>query len=242
MIEQSACNLAALYAKVSSQLVSKAGIVLVDYEGSIMSLLHRLAMDEGCFGTYNFVTVKNFEQHIITDLDESDATCEDFFIKCKVEFFRKAMDISEIENDSTKLSRMFNEELFSDCTLKSAEGMEFKIHKAVLAAESSVFESMFSNETDEDDNEDEFPKLGEDRKVLKEVFRYIYTREVVGLEALAEPLLVAANKYLVEGLKGICAAEILGQIKIENVLRLVVFANQHNCSEVVEYAAQFIAR
>ena len=78
--------------------------------------------------------------------------------------------------------------------------------------------------------------------MLKELFRFIYTREVVGLTELAEPLLAAANKFLVDDLKSICAVEIRDQITVDNVIILMTYANEHNCMEVEDYTAQFIAR
>lgn len=195
----------------------------------------------GFNGGNSLIPASKFDEHVESLFDEGIPTREDFNIKCKVEFFKKAMELPYIEKGSTLLTRMFDDNLFPDFTIKSEEGIKFEVHKAVLAAESTVFCSMFSNDMQE--KKSGIVKLDEGHKVLKEMLRFIYThREIIGLSELAEPLLVAANKYLLDDLKSICAAEILDQIQVDNAVRFLIFANAHNCSDIEDYAAQFIAR
>lgn len=221
------------WTKISSQIVNSSGVVLADYEDENWgSLVCSLAG-----GTSGVISKKKFDENVkIAKTGER----EEFIIKCKVEFFRRPLVLKLSESGSSVLWRIYSDTMFPDNIIKSADGVEFKVHKAVLAANSSVFFHMFSNEMQE--KEKTLIELPESQQVLKELFRYFYCREVEGLPDIAENLLTAANKYLVDELKLICAAEILDRLDVDNVIRLLIFANQHNCLEVEDAAAQFVAR
>lgn len=223
------CNFKELFAKASCKFLDK-----YDSFGDFDSNIYPFQINSS---ETIFVPVSKFKELVKTL--ENDSTYEDFKVKCKIEFFKRAMEIPNIEG-STILSRMFNENMFADFTINSQEGIKFKIHKGVLAAESSVFQAMFSNEMQE--KKEGVANLEESHKVLKELLSFIYTRKVENLFEVAEPLLIAANKYLIDDLKSICTAEILDQIEVENVIRLMILASEHNAQELEEYAIEFIAR
>lgn len=163
-----------------------------------------------------------------------------FTINCEVDFLEIPFSLPKLDEVSPLLFKMFNQNSFPDCVVKSSTGFEFKVHKAVLALNSEVFNSMFANQMKE--GKQGIATLEESDQVLKELFRFFYCGEVKGLSAIAPKLLVAANKYLVDDLKTLCAGEIVETLNVENALKLLIFANQHNCGELEEYAVRFIAR
>lgn len=205
------CNFKELFAKASCKFFDK-----YDSFGDFDSNIYPFQINSS---ETIFVPISKFKELVKTL--ENDSTYEDFKVKCI-------------------LSRMFNENMFADFTINSQEGIKFKIHKGVLAAESSVFQAMFSNEMQE--KKEGVANLEESHKVLKELLSFIYTRKVENLFEVAEPLLIAANKYLIDDLKSICTAEILDQIEVENVIRLMILASEHNAQKLEEYAIEFIAR
>ncbi|CAL5386966.1 unnamed protein product [Camellia sinensis] len=115
------------------------------------------------------------------------------------------------------LSRMLNEAIHADVTINTAEGT-LRAHKAILAASSPVFQSMFlhnlkekkSSTIDIDDMTQES---------CMALLSYLYgtiKQEDFWKHRLA--LLGAANKYDVENLKDSCEESLLEDINSGNVL------------------------
>jgi len=70
---------------------------------------------------------------------------------------------------------------------------EFRVHKSILAARSSVFDAMFSHDLEEcKQNRVEIPDVDVD--VFYEMLRFIYTGEVRDLDELAFEMFEAADK------------------------------------------------
>ena len=127
------------------------------------------------------------------------------------------MDPKEIKTFCTRqlvnhLSGLFESMQLSDVTFCIGD-REFPAHKVILVTRSKVFASMFEYETKENltnqiDIEDIEPE------VFQELLRFIYTGEVSlnKMETIAAGLLIAADKYLLDGLKMICENYLLRYI------------------------------
>lgn len=94
---------------------------------------------------------------------------------------------------------MFENDAFTDLELKANDGQIFRVHKAIIAARSSVFYAMLLNEASDDQDFVDVPEY--DSRVLEEVLRFIYCNEIEEFEEIAADLLSAAEKYRIEGLK-----------------------------------------
>ena len=114
----------------------------------------------------------------------------------------------------------------SDVTIQ-IDGKNFEAHKAVLAARSPVFLAMFqSNLTEDQTNTLKIDDIEPD--VFKEMLRFIYTDQVENVDALAEKLLAAADKYMLDLLKTKCEAYLATYITGENCCQLLILADLHS--------------
>ncbi|KAK8946992.1 BTB/POZ domain-containing protein [Platanthera zijinensis] len=115
------------------------------------------------------------------------------------------------------LSRMLEEEMHADVTIKVVDGI-IKAHKAVLSACSPVFESMFLHDL----KEKESSLIDIDDMSLEScsvLLRYIYgsiNQDDFWAHRLS--LLGAANKYDIAELKDCCEESLLEDINTGNVL------------------------
>lgn len=121
------------------------------------------------------------------------------------------------ENSLNCLSRMLNEGIHSDVTINTADGT-LRAHKAVLAASSSVFRSMFLHNLKEKESSTidiEDMSLESSKALLSYLYGTI-KEEDFWKHRLA--LLGAANKYDITHLKDSCEESLLEDINTENVL------------------------
>lgn len=221
-LKKAACDREGVYAEVSARISRGSGVMTVKSE---MTRIHWLILE------------KLDEKKKDSSFAASDSALP-ITINYQIKFFRHAFDVAQNQR-SAVLRDMFQKELFPDCIAISSEGREFKVHKSVLAVNSAVFLSMFGNEFEEKNGE---VFLNETTAVLRELLRFFYYRDVEGLDPIAEPLLAAADKYLVNDLMQVCAVPILRKLNVDNAIRLVILGFKHNCKQIEEYAVSFIAR
>ena len=143
---------------------------------------------------------------------------------------------------STQFEKLFEEMQFSDVNFLIG-GREFPAHKSILAARSKVFAAMFQhpvkeNSTNQIAIEDMEPE------VFQEMLRFIYTGRVLldKMESLAAGLFIAADKYLLDELKGTCENYLLHHMSPDNCIVLLLHGDLINPSERLKEAAKFFRR
>lgn len=109
------------------------------------------------------------------------------------------------------LSSLLENKKFSDITIVLGE-TKIQAHKAILAARSPVFESLFMENSTTIEINDVQPEI------FRTLLQYIYTDELKNIDN-ANELLIAATKYNLEELKAECE-EILRTQSHVNVQRL----------------------
>lgn len=119
----------------------------------------------------------------------------------------------------------------SDFTIK-VHGKEYKVHKNILSAQSSVFDKMF-----DDGLKEQNLKQVEDftEKAFEEFLAYLYTLKVKSAEN-ASGLFVLAVAFDVADLKQICEGLILGSLDESNLREVYNLGYTHS-SEVLKKAA-----
>ncbi|XP_057446345.1 BTB/POZ domain-containing protein At1g21780 isoform X2 [Lotus japonicus] len=118
------------------------------------------------------------------------------------------------------LAHMFDEAIHADLTIITADGT-FRAHKAVRSASSPVFQSMFHHDLKEKESSTihiEDMSL-ESCKALISYFYGTIKQEDFWKHRL--PLLAAANKYDIGGLKGCCEESLLEDLNSGNVLQML---------------------
>lgn len=142
---------------------------------------------------------KNTLEHLMAVIDR----------KCKSS---PAEGFTSINKSSSALLEMFETGCYSDFTIK-VHDKEYKVHKVVLAAQSAVFKSMFSNALSLE-NEDMGHK---EAKAFEDFLEYFYTGSVKSNDNAVD-LLEFATKFEVHNLKTICEKILLEALHESNLL------------------------
>ncbi|XP_053616075.1 speckle-type POZ protein-like [Plodia interpunctella] len=139
---------------------------------------------------------------------------------------------------SSDFENLLNNSLFSDVTIKSAEGIEYKVHKAVLASRSAVLKAHFEHNTTEcHTNIVECPLESD---VLKEVLMFIYSDKTPKVDEIPEKLLAAADYYQLSRLKSLCEEALHKRLTVENAIETLQLADLHSANELKQSTLEFI--
>lgn len=115
----------------------------------------------------------------------------------------------------------------------------FYVHKAVLAARSTVFSKMFVHDMQESaTNTLNLPDIEPD--TLNELLTYIYTGEAPNLEMYAESLLYHAEKYELSHLKALCEEQLSFDLQIDNAAKILQLANTCDAQQLKRNTLLFI--
>ncbi|KOB73665.1 Roadkill [Operophtera brumata] len=127
--------------------------------------------------------------------------------------------VDELCDDFKKL---LTDDSYSDFTIKSAEGVEFRVHKNVLAIRSKVLKAQFEHNTKES-----ITNLVEtqwETEVLRDVLTFVYTNKAPQISEHPEQLLGAADYYQLDGLKSLCEEVLIKRLTVENAIDTIQLA------------------
>lgn len=204
----------------------------------------------GANGTHKFVngfgvTYPQFiKKADILDANNGLLANDTFTIHCKVNILKQiSTELKESENRlqvSTDLGQLLQSDEFSDVTLVS-QGVEFPVHRNILAARSLVFKAMFTHDMREKtENKVVISGFGPD--VLREMLRFVYSGKVENPKKILCELLAAADQYALDGLKDICGIELQKRMKVDNVANMLIIADRHRVDNLKKGALAFISR
>ncbi|XP_065199982.1 speckle-type POZ protein B-like [Planococcus citri] len=174
-------------------------------------------------------------------------------IFCEIHFFSKETITTECSsgkivvelhqapdgNDLQRgLERLFENEDFADFTVSIGDE-QFRVHKAILAARSEVFASMFKHNLKEQ-NENCLKIIDMDQTVFREMLRYIYTGNLSKLEEMAVDLLPAAEKYNLQELKTMCEHQLVNRLSAKNAVDCLLLADMYGAGFLKKKALRFI--
>jgi BTB/POZ domain len=135
---------------------------------------------------------------------------------------RPAKEVNDRHNQNftSGIKEMWETKNYSDFTITAggAKTKEFRIHKIILAAQSSVFDAIFMNEM----KEKQTGKMTIDdfsADVVEEMLKFIYTGQLKN-NSNAMDLFAIASKYDVAKLKDVCEKLILRNIDETNALEI----------------------
>uniref|UniRef100_A0A0A9VYY5 BTB and MATH domain-containing protein 43 n=1 Tax=Lygus hesperus TaxID=30085 RepID=A0A0A9VYY5_LYGHE len=116
---------------------------------------------------------------------------------------------------------------------------KFKVHKAVLAAHSSVLTAMFNIDMLESRQnivtiEDCSPQA------IEAFIKWMYLGEVEGTEQVHSELLALADKYDMNKLKVICETSLSAEISVSNAVKTLKLADLHGASSLKSRSLEFI--
>ncbi|GFR05821.1 TD and POZ domain-containing protein 3 [Trichonephila clavata] len=177
---------------------------------------------------------------------------KNLILNCILEIFEeRAIMNAETEDDEKQkyktltevthnMKQLLQDNNFYDITFK-IDGRSFKAHKAILSARSRVFKTMFESSLTMNVEEIEISDISEE--TLKEMLNFIYSGEVSHLHVNnAMELYYAADKYELDSLKNICARVMVGNVRTDNVIKILLLSHRHSNEELEHVCVKFIAK
>lgn len=138
------------------------------------------------------------------------------------------------------MREMFMTEKLADITI-IANGKKKKInaHNFVLSR-SKVFNAMLNEHDTKEAQEGVIEIADIDHDVLVEMIRYMYTDEIPKLKEMACKLLLAANKYDLQGLANECGNYLIKNVAVESFAEVLVTADSLDIPQLKATAIDFV--
>ena len=136
------------------------------------------------------------------------------------------------------LDKMRKKGELCDITLIANE-KEIKAHRAVLAAASPFFESMFVGEFSEPEGEPIYIEEVDD-DTLTAMVDFAYTARIKLTDRNVYFIFEAAELFQFSGLRAACFKFFKQQMNLSNCIRTWLFAESQNCTELLDAAIKFI--
>ena len=135
------------------------------------------------------------------------------------------------------MTKLMEDPETADFTLKIGV-KSFKVHKAILAARSGVFRTMFLSGM-KDAVEGEAVITDVDEETLEEVLHYLYTGKLSGKDFRINSLCYAAEKYQLDNLMDLIPEEIRRtELQAEEVAEAFISAEMFRMKELFEVAME----
>ncbi|XP_013171675.1 PREDICTED: speckle-type POZ protein-like [Papilio xuthus] len=158
-----------------------------------------------------------------------------FLVSNDIKIDRSNVFEAQLSND---IENLLHNGMFSDVTMKSVEGDEYKVHKAVLSSRSAVLKAHFEHNTTECfTNSIESPLEAE---VLREVLTFIYSDKAPKVDEIPEKLLAAADYYQLSRLKGLCEEALHKKLTVDNAIETLQLADLHSAKTLKQLTLEFI--
>ncbi|GJN39070.1 hypothetical protein PR202_gb28164 [Eleusine coracana subsp. coracana] len=235
-------------AKISCRLIDSSG-KLKPYQGAVEPCVVFKHSGEV---KYLVFLVERDTIHSSGYLQQDDS----LIVECTLTVLRVVSDRScaagRPENDLTLSSGLHNHlgELLQKGTGADVtflvSGESFRAHKAILASRSPVFMAeFFGHKKEESSHQVEINNM--EPSVFEATLRFIYTDSAPALDrredgvAVAQHLLVAADRYGIDRLKIICEQKLYDGIGVETAASTLALAEQHTCSRLKSKCLELIS-
>ncbi|TVU50159.1 hypothetical protein EJB05_01519, partial [Eragrostis curvula] len=225
-------------ANLSCRLVDPSGIRQPSAEEISPSKLFQHPLDSS--GKFTIMTRYNADSSGYLSKNGSVS------VECTITVFKDPEAIPMPSSDLPKdLGELLQSGDGADVTF-IVSGESLTAHKNILAARSPVFKAEFFGQMKEKSSRCiEIKEM--EAAVFKAMLRFIYTDMVPELDekqetatAMAQHLLVAADRYGLDRLKVICARKLARVIEPGTAATTLAVAEQHNCSQLKEKCIEFI--
>ncbi|KAJ4752075.1 TD and POZ domain-containing protein 2 [Rhynchospora pubera] len=124
------------------------------------------------------------------------------------------------------------------------EGEIFSAHRAVLGARLAVFKAELSESDSAAEREEVIPIMDMQAAVFKLLLEFMYTDnlpEDASFEII-QGLMVAANKYALEGLVVRCQQRLIKNLTLDTGTDYLIFADQNGFSKLKKECLQFLSK
>ncbi|KOB68550.1 Roadkill [Operophtera brumata] len=236
--------------KVGISVMNTQMAVEIDYLIDTSSFV-RLSMDVKC-GCGSFSKAFSNEQTVQGNEWKRGAVLNDpkqLLSRCSISetlklyfCFTVSQVVHNVPAPAPRLSEDFgtllNDASFSDVTMKSAEGIEFRAHKSVLAARSKVLRAHFEHNTKESITN--VVETSWESEVLRDVLTFIYTDKAPRVDDAPDKLLAAADYYQLDRLKSLCEEALHKRLSVENAVYTLQLAELHSSNSLMQSTLAFI--
>ncbi|XP_015112429.1 speckle-type POZ protein A [Diachasma alloeum] len=195
------------------------------------------------------VFIKNMSNRLTRFVDSSDILNylknDTLKISCQITSSETRPSAQVIEASGTFPLRLcdhmwmlFQESKLSDAVV-IVEDKQFHVHKLLLQIRSPVFAAMFEHNLKE--NQTNEIKIEEIRpEVVRKMLQFIYTDRIDNFEDIVRDLLVAADRYSLDGLTALCERVLCEQVTVSNAVATLILAESYNSANVKRHVARFI--
>ncbi|PIO22826.1 hypothetical protein AB205_0009570, partial [Aquarana catesbeiana] len=130
------------------------------------------------------------------------------------------------------------EDEFCDVTIK-VDDVEFRAHKIILSGCRPYFRKLFSGRcTKTEKNVYDIPGITPD--MMRLIIQYAYNRKISINSENVRKLFMAADQFIILGLKCLCANFLISQLCPENCIGIDRLSSQFNCPELHENCHAYI--
>lgn len=149
----------------------------------------------------------------------------------------------KINNYNHSFRKLFLSGIHSDISFSFEDGTSIKAHKSIVSARSDYFEAMFKIDGMIESSQKDI-KIDHDSKSFRRLLEFIYTDSVEDIEECSSSevisLLVLANQYLLDDLRGLCELQVIEMIDMDNIGQLLLLSAGYNASILKKACNSFV--
>ena len=140
-----------------------------------------------------------------------------------------------------RMSNLLKTREMADVTF-IVKGQEIRAHHLIVTSASSVIAAMLEPEKFKEGTSKTVVIDDEEPEVFNQLLQYIYTGtfQVKENESIPELLFLAADKYLLHGLKNACERIIISKLSLENVFYFLVIAHLYSAPNLLDASLEFL--
>ena len=159
----------------------------------------------------------------------------------------------EISKTMTFGEKLYAEKEYVDVKIL-CNGKTFKCHRNVLSCQSEVFKTMIKNKAIEYDlNKNKsltekktgIMKIKENdisSDIMEQLLYFLYRDKVKNAKMINPDLLIAADKYNIQGLSDECCKYFESKLSLKNALDILVLAETTNQKNLFDTASRFVGK
>ena len=159
----------------------------------------------------------------------------------------------EISKTMTFGEKLYAEKEYVDVEIL-CNGITFKCHKNVLSCQSEIFKTMIKNKAIEYDlNKNKsltekktgIMKIEENdisSDIMEQLLYFLYHDKVKNAKMINPDLLIAADKYNIQGLLDECCKYFESKLSLKNALDILVLAETTNQKDLFDTASRFVCK
>jgi hypothetical protein len=139
--------------------------------------------------------------------------------------------------------KLYAEKEFVDVKIL-CNGKTFKCHKIVLSCQSEVFKTMIKNKS-LTEKKTGIMKIEENdisSDVMDQLLYFLYHEKVKNAKMIDTDLLLAADKYNIQGLLDECCKYFESKLSLQNALDILVLAETTNQKNLFDTASRFVGK